>query len=101
MVTDCAAVVCVTVVGAGAGATVVTGAGSVTLCGAATTGAADLAAGLVATAAGADGCVVVEEVVWLIPEPNSLPLLPLSGGAPRALANGSAYSLATGLFGST
>ena len=103
MVSDRVTVVRVAAVGVGAGATVVTGAcaGSVTLCGEATIGAVDSVTGLDATGVGADACVVVEEVLCLIPEPNSLPLLPLSGAAPRALANGRAYSLATGLFGST
>jgi hypothetical protein len=52
----------------------------------------------------AGGAVVVSDLVLLeclMPEPNSLPFCPLSGGAPRALASGSAYSLATGLLGST
>lgn len=44
------------------------------------------------------GEVVV--LTCLMPDPNSLPLLPLSGGAPRAVASGSAYSFATGLAGS-
>lgn len=45
-------------------------------------------------------CTTVE-AVCLIPEPNNFPDCPLSGGAPRAVANGSAYSFATGLEGST
>jgi hypothetical protein len=53
---------------------------------------------------GASELVVVCEVgepllPCLIPLPNKPPL-PLSGGAPRAVDSGNAYSLATGLAGS-
>jgi hypothetical protein len=80
------------VVGVGSGVAVVAGLVSVaaaacTVCG---------AAGAVAVAV-----CVVDELACLMPEPNSLPVCPLSGGAPRAVASGSAYSFATGLEGST
>jgi hypothetical protein len=45
--------------------------------------------------------VEFEAALCLMPEPNRLPDLPLSGAAPRALASGNAYSFATGLRGST
>lgn len=60
--------------------------------------------GVCAVAGGRFGVVAVRVAVWrdwLMPEPNSLPLLPLSGCAPRAVASGNAYSFATGLLGST
>jgi hypothetical protein len=46
-------------------------------------------------------CEVGEPLLpCLIPLPNKPPLRPLSGGAPRAVDNGNAYSFATGLAGS-
>jgi hypothetical protein len=65
-------------------------------------------AGVVAGAVVAPRVVLVVVVVraggaleCLMPEPNSFPGFPLSGAAPRAVASGNAYSLATGLLGST
>lgn len=56
-----------------------------------------VAGGVVGGAEVVSGVVVL---ACLMPDPNSWPLFPLSGGAPRAVASGNAYSFATGLAGS-
>ncbi len=48
----------------------------------------------------AGGVTVVVAAACVMPEPNSSSLCQRRGEAPRAIASGSAYSLATGLEGS-